>query len=324
MSESTLPTLDAMREARKRVDDLVRHTPLLPLDERFGATDVLLKLETHQPVGSFKMRGIVNAVASLSEAARAKGLSTVSAGNTAQALAWAGRHFGVPARSLMPDSAPRTKIAAIEAYGGEPVLVPVAEVFDYLKQRRWEDEPYTFIHPWTNLDVMTGHGSLGLELIEDVPELSSVFIPVGGGGLISGVGAALKQSRPDIRIVAVEPEGCPAFHESLRAGRPVEVACETICDGVAVPYMTEEMFPRMAELVDATRLVSERDVMAYVKNLALGNKLVVEPSGALAAAAAATEPVSERGVAVAIVTGGSIDPGKLAAILEDDSLPGFG
>ena len=320
MSELSLPSLEAFQEARQRISGVVRHTPLVPAHERLAAPDVYLKLETMQPVGSFKIRGIYNAVSVLSDAERAKGVSTVSAGNTAQALAWAATRFGVPSRSLMPDTAPKTKIDAVRAYGGEPVLVPVAEVFRFLKEHGWESEPYAFIHPWTNADVMTGHGSLGLEILEDLPDVDSVFIPVGGGGLLTGVGAALKTKKPELRIFAVEPEGCPALHESLKAGRPVEVDCQTLCDGVAVPYITDEMFPRLHSLVDEARLVSEERVRAVIRALALDNKLVVEGSGALALAAALAEAPAERGRAVCIVTGGSIDAGKLAAILADESL----
>ncbi len=323
MAHPSLPSIDAIRAARERLAPLIRHTPLVPAPERFDAAGLHLKLETFQPIGSFKQRGVVNAVAALPEEERAKGLSTVSAGNTAQALAWAGRHFGVPARSLMPDTAPRTKIEAVEALGGEPVLVPVAEVFAFLKEHRWESEPYAFVHPWTNRDVMTGHGSLGLELLEDLPDLRTVYVPVGGGGLLAGVGAALKALSPDIRIIAVEPEGCPAFHESLRAGRPVEVECHTICDGVAVPYMTEEMFPVLAELVEATRLISERNVRAVVRELAMAGRLVVEPSAALSVAAALQERDSATSPSVAIITGGSIDRDKLVDILTDDPAPNF-
>jgi threonine dehydratase len=318
-----VPTLDAIREARERTESVVRHTPLVPLHERLGAPDIHLKLETFQPVGSFKQRGIFNAVAVLSDAERARGLSTVSAGNTAQALAWSARHFGVSARSVMPETAPQTKVDAVRALGGEPVLVPVADVFRYLKDNGWESEPYTFIHPWTNQNVLTGHGSLGLEILEDLEGVQSVFIPVGGGGLMAGVGSAIKAVRPDVRVVAVEPEGCPAFHESLRAGKPVEVACDTICDGVAVPYMTEEMFPLLKDIADATCLVSEANVKGMVRRLALDQKIVAEPSGALAVVAALQESPSKRGRSVAIVTGGSIDAEKLAAILSDETLPNF-
>jgi threonine dehydratase len=295
----------------------VRHTPLLPLHEHWGARNVFIKLETLQPVGSFKIRGVFNAVASLSEGERARGVSTVSAGNTAQALAFAARHFGVPARSLMPESAPRSKIDAVRAWGGEPILVPTAEVFRFLKERGWESEPYAFVHPWTNRNVMTGHGSLGLEIAEDLPDVETVIVPVGGGGLLAGVASALRAVKPGVRLVAVEPEACPAFHESLRSGRPAQVDCRTIADGVAVPYMTEEMFPLLRELSPECRLVSEEAIREAVRLLVRHDKLVVEPSGALGVAAALALPPEERGRTACILTGGSIDAEKLASILTD-------
>lgn len=296
---------------------MIRHTPLVPLHEGYGADDIFLKLETFQPVGSFKLRGVFNAVASLSEDERRNGVATVSAGNTAQALAWSARHFGVPARSLMPDTAPQAKIDAVRAYGGEPILVPVAEIFRYLKERGWESDPFAFIHPWTNRNVMTGHGSLGLEIVEDLEDVETVLVPVGGGGLLAGVGAALRAIKPGVRIVAVEPEGCCAFRRSLEAGRPIEVSCKTLCDGVAVPYMTAEMFPLLREITSTVELVSEADVKAAVKGLALRDKVVAEPSGALALGAALRIPRADRGKTVCLVTGGSIDASKLSAILTE-------
>jgi threonine dehydratase len=312
------PTLKEIEEARERIRPAVRRTPLVPADERFEAEDLYLKLETFQPVGSFKLRGVFNAVAALSETERRRGVATVSAGNTAQALAWSARRFGVPARSLMPETAPSAKIEAVRGYGGEPVLVPLAEVFRYLREEGWKHEPYAFIHPWTNLDVMTGHGSLGLEILEDLPEVETVLVPVGGGGLAGEVGAALRAAKPSVRVVAVEPEGCPALHRSLEAGRPMEVDCRTICDGVAVPYITEEMFPLLRELSESVALVSEDRVKSAVKSLALWNKVVAEPSGALSVAAALAIPKVQRGQwgkTVALVTGGSIDAEKLAGTL---------
>lgn len=296
---------------------IIVHTPLIPLHEDGNVSSILLKPETLQPVTSFKLRGIFHAVASLSEEQRSRGLSTVSAGNTAQALAWCGRYFGVPARSLMPDSAPKSKIEAVKALGGQPVLVPVAEVFRFLQEQGWIDEPYAFIHPWINPRVMTGHGSIALEIIEDFPEVESVFVPVGGGGLIGGVGGTLKALRPSIKVFAVEPEGCPSLHASLAADRPQSVECDTICDGVAVPYITDEMFPLLREIVDDALLVPESSVKSMVRRLALRNKLVVEPSGALAAAAAIRMPESQRGRSVCIVTGGSLDADKLVAFLQE-------
>jgi len=311
----TFPTLEEIGVARARIRPAVRHTPLVPADERFRADDLYLKIETFQPVGSFKLRGVFNAVAALSEAERRLGVSTVSAGNTAQALAWSARFFGVAARSLMPETAPAAKIESVREFGGEPVLVPVAELFRYLREEGWKQEPYAFIHPWTHRDVMTGHASLGLEVLEDLPDVETVLVPVGGGGLLAGVGAALRALKPSVRIVAVEPEGCAALHRSLEAGRPMEVDCRTIADGVAVPYITGEMFPLLRELASSVALVSEDRLKSTVKRLALWNKLVAEPSGALSLAAALAIPREQRGKTIALVTGGSIDGDKLAGIL---------
>ncbi len=312
---ATRPDLGDIRAAAKRLEGVVVRTPLVPLNGADARAPILLKTEIHQAVGSFKIRGVFNAVASLDEEARKPGISTVSAGNTAQALAWTGRHFGVPARSLMPDTAPQSKVDAVRAYGGETILVPREEVFRFMKEHGWEREPYAFIHPWTNPDLMIGHGSIGIEIAADCPEVETVFIPVGGGGLLAGVGSALKAMKPSVRIVAVEPAGCPSLHAGLEAGRPVTVECKTICDGVAVPYITDEMFPLLRDLLDDSVLVSDDQVRETVRRLVTGNKIVAEPSGALAAAAAIAADTRQVGTCVCIVTGGSIDPDKLAAIL---------
>ncbi|MDX1390717.1 MAG: pyridoxal-phosphate dependent enzyme, partial [Acidobacteriota bacterium] len=172
-------------------------------------------------------------------------------------------------------------------------------------------------HPWINRDLMIGHGSLGLEIVEDCPDVDTVFVPVGGGGLMGGVGTAIKALKPVVRVVAVEPEGCPSLYESLRQGRPASVECRTICDGVAVPYMTDEVFPVLREIVDDAVLVSDDDVRATIRDLALRDRIVVEPAGALAVAAAKAMPSRERGRAVALVTGGSIDTDTLIEILQN-------
>jgi len=291
-----------------------RRTPCVPSRAR---DDVVLKLETLQPIGSFKVRGVAHAVLRLGEAARARGLLTCSAGNTAQALAWVARRLGTTARSVMPEGAPPGKLAAVRALGGEPVLVPREQIFRFMRERLWEREEAAFVHPWTDRDVMVGHGTLGLELLEQVEDLASVYVPVGGGGLLGGVAGAVKASRPDVRVVAVEPEGCCAFFASRAAGRAVAAECETACDGVAVPYMTEEVFAVVAPLVDDAVLVSEAEVRAAMRRLALEDKLVAEPSGALAPAAAWR--AQGRGPHVAIVSGGSVEASLLAGVLGEAS-----
>ena len=312
MADATRPQLAEFEEAARLLSGILTPTPLVPKEGAGG--EVLLKVELAQPAGSFKVRGVFNAVARMDPERRARGISTVSAGNTAKALAWAGRHFGVAARSLMPEGAPQTKIDAVRALGGTPVLVPVEELFRFLREAGWEAEPFAFVHPWIDRDVLVGHGTMGLEIAAECPEVDTVFIPVGGGGLLGGVGSALRAVLPGVRIVAVEPAGCPALHAALAAGAPVRVDCDTICDGVAVPAIADEVFGLLNELADEVLLVEEDEVRAAICDLAERDHLVAEGAGALAVAAASRMDPSERGRAVCIVTGGGIDADLLAEI----------
>ncbi len=322
------PPLERMRAARALLAPVLGRAPIVPHQAHGpghtgggrGAAaqheaQLFLALEVHQPIGSFKLRGIWHAVARMTPEERGRGLSTVSAGNTAKALAYSAARFGVPARSLMPEGAPKTKVEAVAAMGATPVLVPTVEVFRFLQEKLWLDEPYAFVHPWIDPEVLVGHGTLGLEIVEALPDIDSVYIPVGGGGLMGGVGSALRALRPDVRLIAVEPEGCPALHTARAAGKPVRVDCKTICDGVAVPYITDEMFPLLMELVDDVVLVSEERVRAAVRKLALDDHVVAEGSGALAFAAALATPLAVRGKTLCPITGGCIDAGLLAEIL---------
>lgn len=314
---SIRPSLDDIRAAAARLEGIVVRTPLIPLHSYGEPSSIYLKPETLQPIGSFKLRTVFNAVAAKTEEERARGLSTTSAGNTAQALAWTARYFGTSARSLMPETAPETKVRAMEAYGGTPVLVPGAEVFRFMTEEGWKDEPYTFIHPWRE---MAGSATIGLEIVEDMPDVERVYVPVGGGGLIGGVGSAIKALRPEIKVIGVEPEGCCAFTQSLAAGEPVSVTCQTICDGVAVPLVLPDVFEVLRSVVDETVLISDRDAKAAVKRLALRNKLVAEPAGGLAVAAALAAAGDTTGKGVCIISGGSINADLLAEILTDPAL----
>ena len=312
------PTLSEFRAAANRLESIIVHTPLITYHGGEDEPQILLKPEIFQAVNSFKLRGVFNAVDSLSPEEKNKGVSTVSAGNTAQALAWSARHFGISARSIMPDTAPLSKIEAVKAYGGIPILKPISEVFRFLQEHLWEQEPYSFIHPWTNRQVMIGHGSLGLEIMDDAPDIDAVFIPVGGGGLLGGVGSAIKAINSAVRIFAVEPEGCPALRSAVDHGQPMTVECQTICDGVAVPYITDELFPLLNELIDDVILVSERSVRLAIRFMLLGNKMLSEPSGALALAAAQKVAPSRRGKCVCLVTGGSISFDLMLEILQEN------
>jgi threonine dehydratase len=318
------PDLDSIEKTARQLYPPIQRTPLLAHRGAGGdeSARILLKPEIHQRVGSFKLRGMYHAVASLTDSERRQGLSTVSAGNAAQALAWCGRYFGVAAYCLMPENAPRAKIEAVRALGGTPRLVSREEVFGFLRGGRWHDEPYAFVHPWIDRRVVLGHASLGLEIADDVEYLEKggridVFLPVGGGGLLAGTASALRARGAPVRIVAVEPTGCPALARALEADRPVTVDCVTACDGIAVPYVTEEMFPLLRELVDDVALVEEGATRSAIRELALYDKMVVEPAGAIALAAAKARRDRSH-FAVAVISGGSIDPALLAELLRGD------
>ena len=246
----------------------------------------------------------------------APGLSTVSAGNTALALAWAARRRGVPAFSLLPETAPPAKIEGFRAAGGTPRLVTVPELFRFLKEHLWEDEPYLFVHPWTCPLVHRGHASLAVELLEAAPEVESVFIPVGGGGLLTGVAGALKDRRPDIRIFAVEPAGCAALHHSLQAGRAVSAPCETVCDGAAVPYLTEELYPALANLVDRTCWSRTRTPSRPRGTCCSARRSSPSRRARWRPPAARTVPVEERGLSVALLTGASVGAAGIRRLLD--------
>lgn len=316
-----LTTVKETKEAAERIRNVIVRTPLVSLHSYDNKRDILLKPETLQPITSYKIRGVFNAVASLSREQRQKGISTISAGNTAQALGWTARYFGISARSMLPDSVPAAKLEAIKSYGVKPILSPSEELFNYSKRRGWEQEPYSFIHPWFDHGFRAGNGTIGLEILADLPDVNTVYIPVGGGGLICGVGSTLKEMKPSVRVVGVEPEACASLHKSFQVGKAVEItASESICDGVHVPWITDEMYPLLKQVVDDVVLVSEKAVKKALKHLMLRNKLVVEGAGALSVAAALKEPFEDRGKAVCILSGGSIDTDKLVAILNDPSL----
>jgi threonine dehydratase len=316
-----LTTLKETEKAAERLKNVIVRTPLVPLHSYETKQDILLKPETLQPVGSFKLRGVFNAVALLGKEQRQKGLSTVSSGNTAQALGWTAQYYGVSARSVMLDSVPSSKIEAVKSYGVEAVLLPYEEMRSFVLGHGWEREPYAFIHPWHDHDFRAGNGTIGLEIIADLPDVETVYIPVGGGGLICGVGSALKELKPSVRVVGVEPEACPSLYASFQAGKGVEIkARETISDGIAVPLITDEMYPLLRQVVDDVVIISEKAVKRAMKHLMLRNKLIVEGAGALSVAAAVREPFEKRGKSVCLLTGGSIDTHKLLTILDDPSL----
>lgn len=275
-----------------------------------------LKCESLQKTGSFKPRGALNKVLSLSESERAKGLVTVSAGNHAQAVAWAARIAGAACAVVMPTSAPRTKIDAVKGYGAEVILHDDrATLFEKLNEVRLA-RGLTFVHPFDDPVVLAGAATVGLEIAEDAGEVDAVLVPVGGGGLLGGVASAIKQLRPRTRVIAVELEAGPGLGPALAAGRPVPAPRpDTLADGMTPPFVGALPLEIAREAVDAIVTVSEAAIVEAMKLLMTRAKLYVEGSGAAATAALLDGRVKlPRGArVVSVVSGGNVDLDRVAA-----------
>jgi threonine dehydratase len=310
--------LDLIRAAADRIAGRLHRTPLLPattIGERAGVA-LQLKCECFQKTGSFKPRGALNKILSLSDDERRRGLVTVSAGNHAQAVAWAARAVGAPCAVVMPEDAPRSKLDAVRGYGADVVLhADRATLFDKLREVERE-RGLTFIHPFDDPVVLAGAGTTGLELVEDARgPVDLVIIPVGGGGLMGGVASAVTQLSPQTRIVAVELAEGPGLTPALAAGKPVPAPrpAGTLCDGMTPPFVGELPLAIAREAVDEVVLVSEAEVIDALRLLMTRAKLYVEGSGAAATAALLAGKVqAPRGArVVAIVSGGNVDPERL-------------
>lgn len=305
--------IEEIRQAAERLRGKVLRTPLLSsrtLGMQVGAT-VHLKCECFQKTGSFKPRGALNKVLCLSKEERARGLITVSAGNHAQAVAWAAREVGVECAVVMPTGAPRSKVDAVRGYGATVVFHPErATLFEKLQEEQ-RQRGSTFVHPFDDPVVLAGAGTTGLEIAEDLPEVDMVFVPVGGGGLMGGVASGVRGIRPSARIVAVELEEGPGLGPALAAGKPVNVPrpADTLADGMTPPFVGELPLSIARECSVEVVTVSEDEIREAMKFLMTRAKLYVEGSGAAATAALLSgKHAPPAGCSVAcIVSGGNID-----------------
>jgi threonine dehydratase len=310
--------LSEIRAAARRIAGRVHRTPLFSstaLGERAGGVRLHLKCESFQKTGSFKSRGALNKVLSLSPEERDRGLVTVSAGNHAQAVAWAARSAGAAATVVMPTDAPRSKIEAVKGYGAEIVLHgDRPTLFDKLNEVRVA-RGLTFVHPFDDPVVLAGAGTTGLEILEDLPEVAVVVVPVGGGGLLGGVASAVKQLRPAVRVVAVELEAGPGLGPAISAGKPVPVQRphDTLADGLTPPFVGALPLEIARQAVDEIVTVTEEEILAAMRLLLTRAKLYVEGAGAAATAALLAGKVRAPGGApvVAIVSGGNVDLARI-------------
>jgi threonine dehydratase len=305
--------LPAIREAAARIAGKVHRTPLLSsrsIGER-AAVRLWLKCESLQRTGSFKPRGALNKILSLTAAERARGLVTVSAGNHAQAVAWAARIAGAAAAVVMPEEAPRSKLEAVRAYGAELILHPDrATLFDRLHAVR-EERGLTFVHPFDDPDVLAGAGTAGLEILEDLPDAEVILVPVGGGGLLGGIASAVKQVRPAARVIAVELAAGPGLGPALAAGQPVKVSRpDTLADGMTPPFVGALPLAIAREAVDDVVTVTEAEIVEGMRWLMTRAKLYVEGAGAAATGALLAGKVpglARETRVVAVVSGGNLD-----------------
>jgi threonine dehydratase len=309
--------LAQIEAARERISGVALRTPLIRLraEQAPPGTEIYLKLENLQPINSFKIRGAANAIRCAPPELRERGLLTASAGNMAQGVAWVARELGLPATIAVPEHAPQTKLDAIRRLGGRILKVPYDDWWQAIVTSRIAGEEGLFVHPVADEAVMAGNGTIGLEILEDLPDVDAVVIPVGGGGLTVGVASAIKARKPDTRIVTAEPETGAALQAALAAGEPVDVDYRpSFVDGSGSRRVLDQMWPRLKELVDEARAVSLADTQAAVRTLAERVRVIAEGAGALSTAAALAGGAGS-GRVVCIVSGGNIDLATLAEIL---------
>jgi threonine dehydratase len=301
--------------ARARIAGSVIRTPLVRLYVEGAPAEIYLKLENLQPINSFKIRGAINAVMLASPGDRAKGLVTASAGNMAQGIAWAARALGIPATIVVPEAAPEAKLSAIERLGGQVLKVPYDEWWNIIVTSQVDGVEGLFVHPAQDRAVMAGNGTIGLEILEDLPDPDAVVIPYGGGGLTGGIASAIKALRPRTRIITAEPETAAGMAAAFAAGHPADADYRpSFVDGAGGRRVLDSVWPLVQPLVDDALAIPVAEVAAAVRTLAERVRVIAEGAGALAPAAALSGRAG-TGKVVCVVSGGNINLSKLTEIL---------
>ena len=309
-------SIEDIEQARERIAGTVLRTPLVKLDLGSGAPDVRLKLENLQPTNAYKIRGAANAVARLSDAERARGVWTISAGNAGQGVAYAARQFGIACTVVAIETAPQTKLDRMRALGATIVPVSYDDAWKAAESHEFAGLDGTFIHPFDNHDFIAGHGTMGLEILEDAPDVRTVIAAIGGGGLISGVGSAIKARNPNVAVLGAEPETAAPYALSLQEGGPRKFADwqASFVDGAGGKSVTERMWQRMRPVTDGTITVTLDQTAEAMRLIAEKSRTIAEGAGALSLAAALTGQAGE-GPIVCIVSGGNIDLKKFAELV---------
>ena len=310
--------LEAARAARDRIVSVVVRTPLLQLPPDIANSEIYLKLENLQPIGSFKIRGAANAMALAGDEALVNGVYTASAGNMAQGVAWCARERGVPCRVIVPDHAPKTKTDAIERLGAEVIKVSFEEWWQTLVTHGSPDMEGLFVHPFADEGVMAGNGTIALKIFDDLDDIDTIIVPYGGGGLSCGIASVARAVSPPTKVFAVEVETAAPLTASLAAGKPTPVTyTRTFIDGMGSGAVSEEMWPLVKSLLAGTVVVTVGEVAAAVKLLAERSRVIAEGAGAASVAAALSRKLDAKRV-VCIISGGNIDTDKLATILRGE------
>lgn len=311
-------TLDKIYHARFILKQVARKTDLIAAPHLCPDTDLYLKTENLQVTGSFKVRGAYYKISQLSEEEKARGIVACSAGNHAQGVALAAARSGIPSVICMPDGAPISKVEATKSYGAKVELVKGAydDAAAYA-QKLHEEQGYTFIHPFDDDAVIAGQGTIGLEILDQLADVDAVLVPIGGGGLISGVAFAIKQLRPQCRVYGVQAAGAPSMYESLAEGSQITLdSVSTFADGIAVKHPGDITFRMVREYVDGVVTVSEDEIAAAILALIEKQKMIAEGAGAVAVAAAMFRKVDLAGKKVAcVVSGGNIDVTILSRVI---------
>jgi threonine dehydratase len=313
------PALADIEAAATRISGTVVRTPLVRLEADSGLGRIYLKLENLQPIRSFKLRGAGNALALVDEEELRDGLWTASAGNMAQAVAWHASRRGIACTVVVPETAPQTKLDAVGRLGARIVAVPVETWLEVFSTRTYPGMNGVFVHPFSDPDVIAGNGTIGLEIVEDLPEVDAVLVPYGGGGLCCGIASALRALVPRCRIYACEVETAAPLKASLEAGEPVEVDhIPSFVDGIGAPRVFPEMFALVRQLVEGSIVVSLDAVASAIRLLVERAGIVAEGAGASSVAAALSGRAGSGNV-VCVVAGGNIDASVLATILDGET-----
>ena len=309
-------TLQEIREARKRIANIVVRTPLIRLELGPGEPDIRLKLENLQPINAYKIRGAVNAVAMLPESERRRGVWTISAGNAGQGVAYAARQAGIPCSVVVIETAPTSKIERMEALGAKLIPVPYDVAWQALEDRAFPGVDGTFVHPFDDHNFVTGHGTLGLEILEDAPDTAAVIAGIGGGGLVVGVASAIKALKPGVKVWGAEPETAAPAALSFAKGSP-QIFTDwkySFVDGAGGKSIFPRMWERMKPVVDGSIVVSLEETKKAMRLMAEKARVISEGAGALSVAAALTGKAG-KGPIVAIVSGGNIDLDKFCEVI---------